>query len=409
MKPARLIIGLMSGTSVDAIDAALVRIEGRGGGYRAKVLGHIEHKWPTDIRERLLAVMAPADTTTQEVCQLNFLVTRQFAQAIRKLLTAGRVSAMRITAIASHGQTICHLPPQMAAARKRKSKTENQKIITPSTLQIGDVSVLAALTGIPCVGNFRTADMAFGGQGAPLVPFADALLLSHRKLARCVQNIGGIANVTYLPAVRGQWSAAGGRGVIAFDTGPGNMLLDAVVRLVTKGRQAFDQGGRIAASGKLCERLLRVLQRHSYFARTPPKSTGRELFGEAYARRLVESYENRNVSRPDLIHTLTRLTAWAIGGAYRRYLPRMPEEVILCGGGADNPVLVDMLAEELGGVPLRRIDEFGIPNKAKEAASFALLAAATLDGIAGNLPSVTGAVQPAVLGEIADQRFHSLR
>jgi anhydro-N-acetylmuramic acid kinase len=401
MKSPRLIIGLMSGTSVDAIDAALVRIDGQAGRYRAQVLQHSEHQWPPEIRSRLLAVMAPAETTTQEICQLNVIVAEQFAQAVRKLLIAAGVSAKRITAVASHGQTICHLPPQMFPIKNQKSKIKNRKPVVASTLQIGDVSVLATLTGIPTIGNFRTADMALGGQGAPLVPFADAMLLSHRKVTRCVQNIGGIANVTYLPVVSGQWSVASSREVVAFDTGPGNMLLDAVVRLVTKGRQAFDRDGRMAASGKLCERLLRTLQRHSYFARTPPKSTGRELFGEASARRLVESYENRSVPRVDLIHTLTRLTAWAIGEAYRRFLPKMPDEVILCGGGADNPVLVDMLAAELGGIPLRRIDDFGIPNKAKEAASFALLAAATLDGVPGNLPSVTGARRPAVLGEIA--------
>jgi anhydro-N-acetylmuramic acid kinase len=207
------------------------------------------------------------------------------------------------------------------------------------------------------------------------------------------------------------------------------MLIDAVVRMVTKGREQFDRDGRMAARGALCERLLRRLQGHSYFARRPPKSTGREMFGEGYARRLVESYENRKVSRPDLIHTLTRLTAWSIADAYRRYLPRMPEEVILCGGGADNPVLVGMLGEELRAgamlsghssrrsrnegrdappsmahVRLRRIDELGIPNKAKEAACFALLAAATLDGVPGNLPGVTGARRRVVLGEVADPR-----
>jgi anhydro-N-acetylmuramic acid kinase len=386
MKPPRLIIGLMSGTSVDALDAALVRITGPAGRYHAQVLHHLEHQWPPALRARLLAVMAPATTTTQEICQLHTLVAQHSARAVKKLLAAARLSPGKITALASHGQTICHLPP-----------AKNQKSITPSTLQIGDISTLATLTTIPTLGNFRAADLALGGQGAPLVPFADALLLRHPKLTRCVQNIGGIANVTYLPPL-------GRHPVIAFDTGPGNMLLDATVRLVTNGRQSFDRHGRIAASGKLCQRLLRLLQRHPYFTRMPPKSTGRELFGEAYARRLVESYENRNVSPPDLIHTLTRLTAFSIADAYRRFLPQMPDETILCGGGADNPTLTHMLAEELPNIPLRRIDDFGIPNKAKEAASFALLAAATLDRLPANLPSVTGAKRPALLGELADPR-----
>ena len=467
----------MSGTSVDGIDAALVRVTGGptrasaplGGRYGARVVAHVERRWPAAVRGRLLAVMAPAMVRTEEICALNFLVAREFAAAVGEVLREAGVAAGRVAAVASHGQTICHLPPSGKKQEARSKKQEMGLVVCStrncecapvrsslpygrgseitrnfernlppgSTLQIGDISVLAALTGIRVVGNFRAADVAVGGQGAPLVPWADAMLFSDAKVARCVQNIGGIGNVTYLPAVgqrKGRMRGQGdketrrqGEGVIAFDTGPGNMLMDAVVRMVTKGREQFDQDGRMAASGSLCTRLLGRLQAHSYFARRPPKSTGREMFGEAYARRLVESYENRKVWREDLVHTLTRLTAWSIGDAYRRFLPRMPEEVILCGGGADNPVLVGMLGEELRAgamlsghssrglrkdgrdappsmahMRLRRIDELGIPNKAKEAACFALLAAAALDGVPGNLPGVTGARRAVILGEIAD-------
>jgi len=366
---ARLILGLMSGTSVDGIDAALVRVTGRGQ-YRAEVVAHTEQAWPARLRKRLLAAMAPAETTTQEICTLNVLVAEQFAAAALKCLRAAGVKPGDVDAIGSHGQTLCHLPPE-------------------STLQVGSVSTIAALTGIRTVGDFRLADMAFGGQGAPLVPFADACLLRHKTLTRCVQNIGGIANVTFLPA----W----GRGeVIAFDTGPGNMAMDAIVRRTSGAR--FDKGGRMAARGTLDVRLLKTLQKMAYFKAPPPKSTGRELFGEKF----VAGLRGRG---DDLVHTLTRLTAWSIADAYQRFLPSWPDEVIPCGGGAYNDTLVGMLAEELaarGPAPrVRMIDDFGIANKAKEAASFAILAAATLDGIAGNVPSVTGASQPCVLGVVA--------
>jgi anhydro-N-acetylmuramic acid kinase len=397
MKP-RLIIGLMSGTSVDAIDAALVQITGHPANYRAKVLHHVEYKWPTKTRQRLLAIMAPATTTTQELCELNALVAHEFANAVNKCIASAKVDRKRITALGSHGQTICHLP--------------NAKI--GSTLQIGDVSVLATLSGIPAIGNFRTADMTVGGQGAPLVPWTDAILLSHKSKSRAIQNIGGIANVTYLPS--GPWSVASGQNVIAFDTGPGNMLLDAVVALATNGKQKFDKNGRLAANGEIDMNLFRKLQSHPYFDRKPPKSTGREDFGMNLAKKI--QIENRSLKIENLIHTLARLTAWSVADAYLHFLPQLPDEVILCGGGADNPTLVKMLQEEFSRITseqhgptqiaIKRIDDMGgggIPNKAKEAASFALLAAATLDGIPANLPSVTGATRPVILGIIATPKF----
>ena len=386
----------------------------------ARVVAHRERAWPEGLRRRLLAAMAPAVTSTQEICELNVLVAREFAAAVEGLLAAEKLPRGRIAAVASHGQTICHLPPL--------SSTRNQKAQIGSTLQLGDPSILATLTGITTVGNFRLADMAVGGQGAPLVPWADAELLSHARNSRCVQNIGGIGNVTYVPPrdnlklelhanklkleLRADTLKRGlragtlkgemGEPVIAFDTGPGNMLIDAVVQLASEGRRKFDRDGRWADGGRLDERLLRELQVHAYFRRRPPKSTGREDFGMAFAKNLLRPFDKRKSEIGNLIHTLTRLTAWSIADSYRCFLPRMPDEVILCGGGADNPVLVRMLGEELGAGPaIRRIDEFGIPNKAKEAASFALLGAAALDGVPANVPSVTGARRAVVLGVIA--------
>ncbi len=406
---SRLIIGLMSGTSVDAIDAALVEINRSPGwksgafapAYTARVLHHHEHPWPRALRQRLLDTMAPASTTTQEICQLNFLVSQEFANATHVLLKSARLKKQNISALASHGQTVCHLPP---ANPKRKTRFAQPG----STLQLGDISVLATLTGIRTVGNFRTADMALGGQGAPLVPWTDAILLTDKIKTRAVQNIGGIANLTYLPKESPGWKSGAfapeaQRRILAFDTGPGNMAIDALISLATHGKQRYDINGRLAARGALDPTLFRRLQKHPYFSRKPPKSTGREDFGTYFVAELLATIGNGQLAIGNLLHTLTRLTAWSIADAYRRFLPTLPDEVILCGGGTENPVLVGMLHEELGPrIALRRIDDFGIPNKAKEAASFALLGAATLDGIPGNLPSVTGASRPTVLGVIAN-------
>ncbi len=430
---SRLFIGLMSGTSVDAIDAALVRITTNSTGhYKAKVLHHTEHPWPKQLRQRLLQIMAPAQTTTEELCQLNALVSHQFAQAVEKLLKQSHTSRKKITALGSHGQTVCHLPPS-------KSKIENQKSKIPSTLQLGDPSIISTFARITTVANFRPADITLGGQGAPLVPWTDAALLSHPTKTRCIQNIGGIANVTYLPRTTGHGPRTTPP-ILAFDTGPGNMLIDALISLHTHGKKRFDQHGRTAAKGTTDPNLFRTLQSHPYFSQRPPKSTGRELFGTQFAQMLLHNQQKRHGKFENLLHTVTRLTAWSIAHAYATFLPTIPDELILCGGGAHNPTLVVMLKQELtriaqrpqgtrsvsagpspapstGRLPAQAaqsasqmkpptislIDKYNIPNKSKEATSFALLAAATLDRIPANLPSVTGAARPTLLGVIAPQ------
>jgi anhydro-N-acetylmuramic acid kinase len=426
-----LILGLMSGTSVDAIDAALVRIARKADRYTARVIAHHEHAWPRKLRTRLLAAMAPAQTTTQELCELHTLVAHEFAAAVEELLAATATPREKITALASHGQTVCHLPPPPATPlpRRRKLIIENPILKIGSTLQLGDPSTLATLTRIVTVANFRPADIALGGQGAPLVPFADDMLLAHPTKSRAIQNIGGIANVTFLPALTAREASTWtfytpySRSektfhlrppVRAFDTGPGNMLIDALISLATDGRHRFDKNARLARQGALDLPLFRHLQHHPYFTRRPPKSTGREDFGVPFAQKLLAGFPQLGTHDSGLrtfLHTATRLTAWSIADAYLHFLPQLPDEVILCGGGADNPLLVEMLAEELASLSseqaniaapkIRRIDDLGIPNKSKEAASFALLAAATLDGRPGNLPSVTGARRPAILGVVA--------
>jgi anhydro-N-acetylmuramic acid kinase len=388
-------IGLMSGTSVDGIDAALVEVHGGVAALRVQVLAHHQQPWPKVLRERLLAVMAPAAVPTAEICELNMLVARHFAGAALKVLKQAGLATSQITAIGSHGQTICHLPP--ARGRKRGSQLGgNFGGDMGSTLQIGDPSVIAALTGMTTVGNFRPADMAAGGQGAPLVPLVDKLLFTHRHKARCIQNIGGIGNVTWLPA-HGTLDD-----VIAFDTGPGNMLIDAVTALITKGAKTYDRGGKLAAAGRINRLLLKKLQSLEYFSRRPPKSTGRELFGVLQGQKLLQ--EHPTVSGRDVLATVTELTAWSIAASYQKFLPGIPDETILCGGGAENPFLVERMKVHLGNAGchcVQCITELGIINQAREAMAFAVLAALTLNNIPGNVPAATGARQAVILGTIS--------
>ena len=381
--PSRIIIGLMSGTSVDGIDAAIVEIHGRAPGLSARLLHHHQANWSPSLRRRLLAAMAPAPSSAAEICELNFLTARSFAAAVQSALQHARIAPHRVAAVASHGQTICHLPPQPGRT-------------TGSTLQLGDVSVIAALTGIQTIGNFRSADMAVGGHGAPLVPWTDAILLRDTRRTRAIQNIGGIANVTYLPSGRGFSD------VLAFDTGPGNMAIDALMSIATGGRQHCDTNGRIARQGRVDERLFTRLKAHRYFSQLPPKSTGREVFGAAFVENLLTRAAGKKIC--DLAATLTALTAWSIADAYQRFLPRVPDEVIIGGGGLHNTELMRYLTadlEKLGCRTLIPMDQVRIANKAREAMAFALLGAATLDGVPANLPQVTGASKPMLLGVVA--------
>jgi anhydro-N-acetylmuramic acid kinase len=381
---ARRIIGLMSGTSCDGVDAVLTEITGRGLSMRVKLIGHHHRAYPQTLRSRLLKAMAPAETSTQEICALNVDVGEAFAAATRDLTRRLECSKATVELIGSHGQTICHLPP---SGKKRGS-----------TLQIGDAGVIATRTGVAVASDFRQADVALGGQGAPLVPWTDYVLFRDRRRARVVQNIGGIANLTYL--------AAGGEldDVSAFDTGPGNMVIDEIVRRVTGGRQALDRNGRRAARGQIDPALLGRWLRQPYFRRRPPKSCGREEFGARFVERTLRQTDLRK--RPDdVIATATALTARSIGRAYGQFLPTrigrpVIDQIVLCGGGARNTTLREMLADEIPEAEIVLIDAFGIPDQAKEAVSFAMLAAACVDGVPANLPRVTGASRPAILGSI---------
>lgn len=369
----------MSGTSADGIDAAACRIVGRGAAMRATFLSHVHVSYPAGRRRELLRCMAPAACRTEALCRLDVEIGRQFARAALRMMRKMGWTARDVSVIGSHGQTICHEP---SAGR---------------TWQIGRAAEIAARTGCAVVSDFRSADVALGGQGAPLVPWTDWLLLRDANNARAVQNIGGIANVTLLPA------GGDAARVEAFDTGPGNMVMDELVRLATRGGAQYDRHGRRAASGVIRDELLRYWLRHPFFRRRPPKSCGREEFGRAFVTEARRRFGARRWPLSDWLATAAALTCESIARAYGqigRDRGIRPQEIVLCGGGARNATLRRMLADRLRPARVVVIDELGIPAIAKEALSFALLACACLDGAPANLPNVTGARRPVVLGQI---------
>jgi len=382
---ARLIVGLMSGTSLDGIDAALVRISGPATRPRVRLLAFETCPYAASVRQRILRVAAGEAATAGEISQLNFLLGELFAEAALGVCRAARVSPARLAAIGSHGQTIYH---QGVPAR------ECGRNVT-STLQIAEPAVIAGRTGVPVVADFRTADMAAGGQGAPLVPLVDYLLLRDERHGTVALNVGGIANFTVIPA------GAKPEQVFGFDTGPGNMLIDGLVRDYTRGQKSYDAGGRWAARGRVSEPLLSRMLRLPFFKKAPPKSAGREQFGESFRKQYF--LKERGARREDLLRTATELTARTITDALDRFvLGSIPiQRLIVSGGGAHNRLLLGRLSQLLPHVRVQRSDACGLPADAKEAIAFAILADRTLHGLPGNLPKVTGARHAVVLGKIS--------
>ena len=323
--------------------------------------------------------------SSAELCELNFILGEEFARAAEKAAQAAGLSLSEIDLIGSHGQTVAHRPP-------------GSKGTGGSTLQIGCAGVIAERTGVAVVSNFRPRDMAAGGQGAPLVPFADWLLFSSATVHRAALNIGGIANVTWMPA------GCAPEGVTAFDTGPGNMVLDALAALVTNGKKRYDKDGALAAKGRVNIKLLPL--QHPYFLRPPPKTTGREEFGEKFALKLFKLAQKNGINKHALLASATALTARSIERALRMVAENHdgPREVIAAGGGARNPVLMRMLRAGLHDWTIRSSAEFGIPAQLRECAAFAILARETMLGRPSNLPSATGAKGPRVLGELTPGR-----
>ncbi|HZP44318.1 MAG TPA: anhydro-N-acetylmuramic acid kinase [Candidatus Binataceae bacterium] len=379
-------IGLISGTSHDGISAAIVRLDERRTPPLA-VEAYESFPYSHALRERLLRASAGDAVGTAEIAQLNVELGRAFARSAIKIAAAANVPMNRISFVGSHGHTFYHLPP----GRVRRGET-------PATLQLGEAAEIAALTGVPVVADFRPMDLALGGEGAPLAPLAHLWLFGDRRRGRVVQNIGGIGNATYLPPR----AAPGDRRIIAFDTGPGNGLIDALAARLTDGRARMDRNGRMAARGIANPALLDRLMRHRYFRRRPPKSTGREEFGPTYLADVMKYAEASGVAGEDLVATLSALTARSIGEAIRRFVvPLGPvDELIVTGGGAHNPTLLRMIAAELKGIEVLTAAQLGINGDALEAAAFAILGYQMLRGLAGNIPSVTGASKSAILGKL---------
>lgn len=385
------VLGLMSGTSVDGIDVVAALISGAPPNLSAQLEAHHQVAFPGYLRERILHVAGGGAITSADLSELNFLLGEQYARAAFEACKKWRVPTSKVALIGSHGQTVFHLGSAARFAGRLR---------TPSTLQIGDISVIAQRTGIVTVGDFRPADMAAGGQGAPLVPFVDYLLYRDQRLGRAALNIGGIANVTVIPA------AAGPGSVFAFDTGPGNMIVDALVSRITRGKQTFDRDARIALSGRTIPDLLARLMREPYLRKRPPKSAGREQFGPAYVRDLFAWGKRFRAAPADLVRTATMFTSLSIADAFRRFVVQRAkiDELVVTGGGARNPLMIAQLAAALPGIEVVSADRFGVPVEAKEAFAFAVLAYETYHRRANNLPSATGAKRPVVLGKIAYAR-----
>ncbi len=384
-KETRAVIGLMSGTSADGIDACLARISGSGETLSASVVAFRNTPYPSQVRKRILALFS-LDAPAIEVCRANFALGRLFGETALDLMRRCHLEAEAVDLIASHGQTICHIPPD----------GPYDDLLGGSTLQIGEPAIIAEMTGVTVVADFRPRDIAAGGQGAPLVPYADYALFRSATKTRAIQNIGGIANVTVLPA------GGGIDDIIAFDTGPGNMIIDALITAFTRGEQTYDKDGAFSALGEVDETLLSRLMAHEYFSRRPPKSTGREEFGTGFVTKLLETAEAEDIAAEDLLATAVAFTTESITRAYRDFvlLEHRVDEVILGGGGSYNATLRRMLQERMPDTPIFLHEDLGISGDAKEALAFAILGNETMLGQPSNVPSATGARRPVVLGKI---------
>lgn len=374
------VAGLMSGTSADGVDVAVVDITDNA----VELVAFDMFPFPLALRNTIFGLFKSDSLKLEDICHYNFVLGEVFADSVIKLCKAKGIALSSIDLIGSHGQTVYHNP---------KGRRYGQKMIR-STLQIGEPSIIAHRTGITTVADFRPRDMAAGGQGAPLVPFADYVLFKDKHRCRAIQNIGGIANVTYLP------KNCKLKDILAFDTGPGNMIIDRLVGLISQGRQKYDANGKMATRGTVDHALLNEAMKHPYYKLLPPKSTGREEFGWQYCDMFYKKALKKGLSKEDIVATATALTAESIATAYIKFLPKMPDEMILCGGGSHNKTLIKMLQEKLSKVNILVMDELGISCDAKEAVSFAILAYMTIKGVANNVPSATGADQPVILGKI---------
>ncbi|MFH0736545.1 MAG: anhydro-N-acetylmuramic acid kinase [bacterium] len=387
-KNDRLVLGLMSGTSLDGIDIALVKITGNGTNTKLKLIAYKEFPFPEGFKDYVLLNSLTKSSNVTDICKINFLVPRIYANAIEQFCTEFGISKSDIDLIGTHGQTIHHLP-------KKETMFD---FSTASTLQVGDPSVLAKLTGILTVGDFRPADIALGGEGAPLVPYFDYIMFSSPTYNRALLNIGGISNFTILK------KNCTSNDIFAFDTGPGNMLIDYLMK--QNYNVLYDNNGQMAQKGKLIEPLLDELEKNDiYLNRTPPKSTGREYYNEEYLQPIIQNVKSKfnNITIEDIIHTVTYYTAYTIFKNYQKFV--MPtvqiDELFVSGGGAKNPVIMKYLQQLFGkNTIVKNCDSLSITSDSKEAVCFAVLANETISGNPSNVPNVTGASKLTILGKI---------
>lgn len=384
-KPERFIIGLMSGTSADGIDAALVRLHQRDTDrVDVDLLAFDTVAFPEGLSRKIIDISGPEQGRVDVICRMNFVLGELFASAAETVVRTAGFAMKDVDLIGSHGQTIHHLPERIEAFG----------VTTGATLQIGDPSVIAQRTGVVTVGDFRPADMARGGQGAPLAPYVDYLLFRSDHTSRGLLNIGGIANISILPA------GAPPEEVRALDTGPGNMIIDALAQTLLG--QPMDRDGQYARTGCASEPLVAAMLAHPYFSLPPPKSTGRELFGRSFQYNFIQEGRRRNLSDADMLATAVEITVRSVHDSYTRFLEPVTrlDELIISGGGAKNGRLHERLGALFHPIPVVMSDARGVPSDAKEAIAFAVLANQTITGRPGNLPGATGADRPAVLGKI---------
>jgi len=382
----KIVIGLMSGTSSDGVDAALVKVSGSGLKTRVQLIDFEIYPYSKEVKEMALAAATPAKSSLDLICYLNFKLGSIFAEAVQNILNKAGIKHNRVSFIGSHGHTIRHLPEGALGSQDK----------LPSTLQIGEPSVIAERTGIKTVADFRPRDMAAGGLGAPLAPLAHFLLFSIKNESRIIHNIGGISNLTYLPK-NGIIDE-----VIAFDTGPGNMMIDGLVSKLSHGEKQYDKNGEWAARGKINQDILTAMMAHPFIKKIPPKATGREEFGEIYLSEILLKAKEINISENDLVATVTAFTAESIIFNFQEHVFKrgFPSKILFCGGGAHNIFLMNIIKNRLPGLSISTTEKHGIPPDALEAVVFAILANETVHGNVSNLPSVTGARRKVVLGKI---------
>ncbi|CEP78783.1 MAG: anhydro-N-acetylmuramic acid kinase AnmK [Defluviitoga tunisiensis] len=378
------VVGLMSGTSLDGIDTALIDIsEISSNDFDVKVINFINTPYDNLTRNKILECCDPKTGSVDKICRLNFELGELFAKSVEKIASLTNIKLSNIELIGSHGQTIYH-------------DVENDYV---SSLQIGEAGVIAQRTGITTISNFRARDIAAGGQGAPLVPYVDYILFKSNQYNRVLQNIGGIGNYTYIPK-NGKIEDIQGT-----DTGPGNMLIDGVIQILTNGEKTFDKDGEMAIKGTVSTELLNELKKHPFISKKAPKTTGREAFGLNYARKIVNIGKELHLSNEDIIATVTNFTAFTIVDAYQRFIRNKIDQIIISGGGSYNPTLILMIKSYvkmlLGeNVVVMILEQLGYSSDAKEAVAFAILAYQTFKRRCNNVPQITGAKYSVILGDI---------